>query len=114
MPTTLTPNWQALNQECVLHLQNLIRLDTSNPPGNEIIAARYIQVQLAAEGIPSEVVESAPGRANLRVVLKGDFTTAMTYWSEGHEIAAKLPANLGESLIPAFEQLYQEIKKMQA
>ena len=47
-------------------------------------------------------------------VLKGDFTTAMTYWSEGQEIAAKLPANLREFLIPAFEQLYQEIKKKQA
>jgi tetratricopeptide (TPR) repeat protein len=47
-------------------------------------------------------------------VLKGDFTTAMTYWSEGQEIAAKLPANLKESLIPAFEQLYQGIERKQA
>jgi acetylornithine deacetylase/succinyl-diaminopimelate desuccinylase-like protein len=67
-----TPNWQALNDECVRHLQNLIRLDTSNPPGNEIIAARYIERELDALGISCEIVESEPARANLRAVLPGD------------------------------------------
>lgn len=69
-----TTNWQALNDECLRHLQNLIRLDTSNPPGNEAIATAYIRQQLEAEGIACEVVESAPGRANLRAILKGDGT----------------------------------------
>jgi acetylornithine deacetylase/succinyl-diaminopimelate desuccinylase-like protein len=50
----------------------LIRLDTSNPPGNEILAARYIQDQLAQVGVDSEIVESAPGRANLRAIFRGD------------------------------------------
>src|SRR6478609_9211447 len=72
MNKVLAPNWQALADECARHLQNLIRLDTSNPPGNEIIAARYVASQLEAEGIPYEIVESEPGRANLRAVLKGD------------------------------------------
>jgi acetylornithine deacetylase/succinyl-diaminopimelate desuccinylase-like protein len=72
-PFALTaPDWHALNDECVRHLQALIRLDTSNPPGNEILAAEYIRGQLKAVGIPSEVVESAPGRANLRAILKGE------------------------------------------
>src|SRR5690349_6506647 len=51
-------NQQTLLDECVRHLQALIRLDTSNPPGNEIIAARYIASQLETEGIPYEIVES--------------------------------------------------------
>jgi len=46
--------------------------------------------------------------------LKGAFNTWVTYLSEGQEIASRLPANLGESLIPAFEQLHQEIEKGQA
>ena len=72
-PTALpTPDWRALNAECVRHLQALIHLDTSNPPGNEILAARYIESRLGVEGIPSEIVESEPGRANLRAILKGD------------------------------------------
>ncbi len=74
MPTTLTHNWQALIEECTRHLQALIRLDTSNPPGNEIIAAEYVRKQLQAAGVSCEIVESAPGRANLRAVLKGDGT----------------------------------------
>ncbi|MBF6614317.1 MAG: M20/M25/M40 family metallo-hydrolase [Chloroflexi bacterium] len=69
-----TVNWNALNADCLRHLQALVRLDTSNPPGNEIIAVNYICEQLAEAGVECEVVESAPGRANLRAVLKGDGT----------------------------------------
>ena len=72
MSISTTADRQALNEECVRHLQNLIRLDTSNPPGNEIIAALYIGSLLEAESIPYEIVESEPGRANLRAILKGD------------------------------------------
>jgi acetylornithine deacetylase/succinyl-diaminopimelate desuccinylase-like protein len=61
-----------LEDECVRHLQALIRLDTSNPPGNEALAVEYIRRQLAQAGVDAEVVESEPGRANLRAVLKGD------------------------------------------
>ncbi len=53
-------------------LQDLIRIDTSNPPGNEIAAARYVQGVLAREGIVSEILESAPGRGNLIARLKSD------------------------------------------
>jgi acetylornithine deacetylase/succinyl-diaminopimelate desuccinylase-like protein len=70
--TTATLDWAALGEECVRHLQELIRLDTSNPPGNEAIAADYIRRQIEAVGVQCEVVESEPGRANLRAVLKGD------------------------------------------
>lgn len=68
----MEPNWEALMNECVTHLQALIRLDTSNPPGNEIVAADYIRQHLEAVGVECEIVESEPGRANLRAVLKGD------------------------------------------
>jgi acetylornithine deacetylase/succinyl-diaminopimelate desuccinylase-like protein len=72
MSTQAAPDWQALNAECVRHLQSLIRLDTSNPPGNESLAVEYIKRQLEAEGIEYEVAEAEPGRANVRAVLKGD------------------------------------------
>lgn len=65
-------DWQTLNEECIKHLQALIRLDTSNPPGNEAIAVAYIKAQIEAAGVTCEVVESEPGRANLRAILKGD------------------------------------------
>lgn len=56
-----------------LHLlQDLIQIDTSNPPGNETEATDFVKKRLAREGIDSEVIESTPGRGNLIARLKGD------------------------------------------
>src|SRR5258708_2306485 len=55
----------ALKDEAVAHLQALLRLDTTNPPGNEILCARYIKDALAKEGIASQVFEPFPGRGNV-------------------------------------------------
>ncbi|PYX98475.1 MAG: hypothetical protein DMG63_11945, partial [Acidobacteria bacterium] len=52
-------------------LVNLIKINTSNPPGNETQAAQYIKGLLTAEGISSEIFESAGGRGNLVARLKG-------------------------------------------
>ena len=53
-------------------LVDLIRINTSNPPGNETQAAQYIKGLLAAEGISAEIFESAPGRGNLVARLRGN------------------------------------------
>jgi acetylornithine deacetylase/succinyl-diaminopimelate desuccinylase-like protein len=63
---------QDLHQQTVDILTALVKIDTSNPPGNEIKAARYIKRLLETQGIPSEIVESAPGRASLIARLKGN------------------------------------------
>ena len=62
----------AANSEAMTFLRDLVKIDTSNPPGNEIKAANYIKSVLDREGIPSEIFESAPGRANLVARLKGN------------------------------------------
>ncbi len=49
----------------------LIRIDTTNPPGNETRAAELLATRLRAEGIPAEVIESSPGRGNLYARLAG-------------------------------------------
>ena len=64
-------DWSALGAEALGHLLNLLRIDTSNPPGNEAPAAAYLERVLRAEGIPCEIIESAPGRANLFARLDG-------------------------------------------
>ena len=51
-----------LADEAAEWLAGLIRLNTANPPGNELVAARYLAAILEKEGIPAEVLESAPGR----------------------------------------------------
>jgi acetylornithine deacetylase/succinyl-diaminopimelate desuccinylase-like protein len=51
--------------EATSWLQDLIRINTSNPPGNELAAAKYLAGVLNKEGIPNEIFESAPGRGIL-------------------------------------------------
>lgn len=56
------------------YLRDLVRINTTNPPGNEKVAADYIAGVLRAEGIESKVLQSAPGRASVVARLKGDGT----------------------------------------
>lgn len=51
--------------EALYHFGNLLRLDTSNPPGNEAIASRYVAGVLATQDVPYHVVETAFNRTNL-------------------------------------------------
>lgn len=52
--------------------QALLRFDTTNPPGNERIAADYLDGKLKEAGIQTTLLESAPGRANLVCRHKGN------------------------------------------
>jgi acetylornithine deacetylase/succinyl-diaminopimelate desuccinylase-like protein len=61
-PAVTPPNMGTLPQEAVAWLEGLIRINTTNPPGNELAAANYIAGILEKEGIPHEVIEITPGR----------------------------------------------------
>ena len=67
-----TPDFDQAQTEAIKFLSDLVKIDTSNPPGHETRAAAYIKDVLAAEGIPAEIYESAPGRGNLVARLKGN------------------------------------------
>ncbi len=58
-------DWNAATNEAVSILREYLRIDTSNPPGNEERAVDFLGSILAAEGVPFETAESAPGRSNL-------------------------------------------------
>lgn len=64
-------DWEAVRGEVTGYLQGLIRLDTTNPPGNETLAARYLEEILQAEGFAPLMVESEPGRGNIIARLAG-------------------------------------------
>jgi acetylornithine deacetylase/succinyl-diaminopimelate desuccinylase-like protein len=53
-------------------LDELVAIDTSNPPGNEAAAARAMAARLAEAGLKPTLVEFAPGRANVVARLHGD------------------------------------------
>jgi acetylornithine deacetylase/succinyl-diaminopimelate desuccinylase-like protein len=65
-------DWHAVGEETVDLLRAYLKIDTTNPPGNEIAGARFLAEVLARAGIESRTVESAPGRANLVARLCGD------------------------------------------
>ena len=65
------PEWQQIQDEVTRHLVELIRIDTSNPPGNEGSALEYIADVLSEAGIDSRVLEMANGRPNLVARVKG-------------------------------------------
>ena len=52
-------------------LRTLIRINTTNPPGNETASANYIAKYLGKEGFKTEVIESTSGRGSVVTRLKG-------------------------------------------
>ncbi|HXZ05824.1 MAG TPA: M20/M25/M40 family metallo-hydrolase, partial [Ktedonobacteraceae bacterium] len=64
-------NWQDVGNETVSNLRGLLRLDTRNPPGNEIRAAEYLRSLLEAEGITGEIVGPSRDRGTFIARLKG-------------------------------------------
>ncbi len=65
-------NWDSIREQVTTILQDLIRFDTTNPPGNETPCIEHIAAILRRDGIEPIVLESAPGRGNLVARLKGD------------------------------------------
>lgn len=66
----------AVREESVRHLQALLRIDTTNPPGNESAAADYLASVLRVEGYEPLLLEAEPGRANLIARYPGDGSAA--------------------------------------
>lgn len=60
-----------LREEVTGLLQELIRLDTVNPPGHETRAAEVLQRYLARNGVESRLVAKTPDRANVVARLEG-------------------------------------------
>src|SRR5438552_8072341 len=61
----------SLREEVTEVLQELIRLDTTNPPGNETRAAEFLREYLGDNGVESELFARVPERANLVARIRG-------------------------------------------
>src|SRR6266576_341028 len=64
--------WKALGDEATALLSQYLRINTTNPPGHEIAAARSLADLLRHDGIEARIFEPAPGKANLYARLAGD------------------------------------------
>jgi acetylornithine deacetylase/succinyl-diaminopimelate desuccinylase-like protein len=70
-----TPADDSLRDKTLARLAEYIRINTSNPPGNELATAHWLKDVLAREGIEGQILDTAElgsGRANFYAVLRGD------------------------------------------
>ncbi len=65
-------NWDAVQKEAVELFVQYLKIDTTNPPGNEIRAANFFAELCKREGIEHKIFEPFPGRGTLWARLKGD------------------------------------------
>jgi acetylornithine deacetylase/succinyl-diaminopimelate desuccinylase-like protein len=61
----------SLRDEATRLLQELVRVDTVNPPGNETAAAELLRAYLEEAGVPCELYARVPDRANLVARIPG-------------------------------------------
>ncbi|MYS49732.1 hypothetical protein GTW46_06550, partial [Streptomyces sp. SID6013] len=78
----------------------LIRFDTSNPTSDERACADWVVAKLAEAGIASELVESAPGRANVVARIPGADASRGALLVHGH--LDVVPADAAEWRVPPF------------
>jgi acetylornithine deacetylase/succinyl-diaminopimelate desuccinylase-like protein len=65
-------DWEKLKAETLLHYQSIVRINTSNPPGNETAVVNYLKDVLDREGISYLIFAREASRANLVARLKGN------------------------------------------
>lgn len=67
----MKPDWQSVSEETVSRLRTIIRFDTTNPPGNELPLALYLETALREEGIETTLFEPQRNRAVLVGRIRG-------------------------------------------
>jgi acetylornithine deacetylase/succinyl-diaminopimelate desuccinylase-like protein len=103
-PRALALDPAQLAQEASCLLAEYVRIDTTNPPGNELAAAQFLQRVLAREGITTLLVESAAGRANLIARVEGQSDKALALL---HHMDV-VPATASEWSVPPFSAIERD------
>jgi acetylornithine deacetylase/succinyl-diaminopimelate desuccinylase-like protein len=67
----LRPEWDVIETETVARLQAIIQFNTTNPPGNELPLARYLEEALKSEGIETVLLEPTQNRAQIYARIRG-------------------------------------------
>ncbi|MEM0254149.1 MAG: M20/M25/M40 family metallo-hydrolase [Candidatus Bathyarchaeia archaeon] len=94
-----------VEEEVTTILSNLIKIDTTNPPGNETRAAEYLARILEEDGFECEILESAPGRGNIITRLRGSMGKPRLLLLSHLDVVA---ANPNEWSVPPFSGLIKD------
>lgn len=98
-------DWNALERDVVDLFTALLRVDTTNPPGNETACALILKDYLAGNGIESTLVGETPERQNLVARLDGA-RPGPTLTLMGHMDV--VPAEAAEWSVPPFGGLVKD------
>ena len=93
-------DYDKLTQEATDFLSKYIRINTSNPPGNEMEAAKFLKEKFLAEGIPANTWEPEPGRGIMAARLRGIGEKKKALILQVHMDV--VPANASEWKVPPF------------
>ena len=100
-------NWPAVHREALDIFVRYLQIDTSNPPGNEKPAARFLGALCEAEGIETEYIETAPNREVLVARLRGDGSKRALMLCNHTDV---VPVEAQYWDMPAFEGVIQDGK----
>ena len=98
-------DWNEIHAEALDVFVRYLQIDTSNPPGNEKPAARFLGALIEAEGIPVEYVETAPNREVVVARLQGDGTKRPIMLCNHTDV---VPVEKAYWTVPAFEGVIQD------
>ena len=96
---------EEVREETTTLLSELIKIDTTNPPGNETAAAKFLAKYLENEGLKCEIIESAPGRGNMITRIKGEGKSPSLLLLSHLDV---VPANPKEWSVPPFSGLVKD------
>lgn len=99
------PAGDAYEDMAVDLLRRYLQVDTTNPPGNELKAALFYKEVLEREGVPVEVDEFAPGRANLLATVKGTGARRALVLANHMDV---VPADPARWSVPPFSGVVKE------
>ncbi len=88
-------DWNALARETQQVLVDYVRVNTTNPPGNELAAAKFLKTLLEREGFDVQILDTTelgPGRANLYTRLKGNGTKKAVALVHHMDVVPAVPA----------------------
>jgi acetylornithine deacetylase/succinyl-diaminopimelate desuccinylase-like protein len=95
-------DWPALEREALTLLRDYLRVNTTNPPGNELEAARFLRDFLAKQGIEAQLLDTTElgaGRANLYARVKGNGSKRAIALVHHMDV---VPATAGAWSVPQF------------
>ncbi|HVA01508.1 MAG TPA: M20/M25/M40 family metallo-hydrolase [Terriglobia bacterium] len=92
-------DWAQYQDMAVRLMREYLRIDTSNPPGDELRAADFFHRLFDANGIPNTVFPLAPNRADIYAILKGNGTLPPIILLNHMDVVRTVP---GDWRVPPF------------